>query len=131
MSDGNSQAKAQLASVIEMVEALAKAEEDKDDDAWDEAERAIHEDALEITVRSDWQVPGRWAPDEIKPIEYRILLCTGGPAVRIIGELNEHGEPSTADLQYRDSFQPWSTTHTFEEEKQAMLRYAQCFYWGE
>ena len=131
MSDGNSQAKAQLASVIEMVEALAKAEEDKDDDAWDEAERAIHEDALEISVRSDWHNPGIDPNEASAPVEYYILLCTGGPAVRIIGELNEHGEPFTADLQYQDWSTPWSTIPTVEEEKQAMLRYAQCFYWGE
>ena len=43
-----SQADAQLASIREMVAALTAAEESEDDDAREEAESAIHEDALSV-----------------------------------------------------------------------------------
>jgi hypothetical protein len=133
MNDLNSavgQAKAQLESIIEMVEALTEAEGHDNDDAREEAERAIHEDALEVSVRSDWYSLGA-DTDEMKPTEYRILLCTGGPAVQIIGTLNTHGEPVTAQLQCQDWFQPWNFVVTTEDDKAAMLRYAQCFYFGD
>jgi general stress protein YciG len=94
------QAKAQLESIIEMVEALEKAEKAGDDDAIDAAREAIQEDPLEVSVRGGWHSPGEESEDE----EYLILLCTGGPAVRIVGELRNK-EPHTARLQYQD----WGT----------------------
>ena len=123
------QVKAQLASVIKMVEALAKVF--SSDDFQEDIIRTIHENALEVSVRSDWHSPGIDPNEASAPVEYYILLCTGGPAVRIIGELNEYGEPSSAQLQCQDWFTPWNEVSTTEEENKAMLMYTQCFYWSE
>src|SRR5262245_19200441 len=68
----------------------------------DEAGRqAIHEDALSVLVRSGWYVPGHEAG---KPEEFEILLCTGGPAVRLIGSLDNFGQPDSVSMQVQDWF---------------------------
>jgi hypothetical protein len=51
----------------------------------EDAERAIYETPLSIEVRSDWQNIG----EELVATNFTILLCTGGPACRIVGELDD------------------------------------------
>jgi len=91
----------------------------------DEARRAIEEDALSVEVRSDWQTVG----ETLAATEFRILLCTGGPAVQIRGELDEYLQPSRAWLECQDWGTPW--TQVFDVEQDTLLAYAQCFYFGE
>jgi hypothetical protein len=91
----------------------------------DQARQTIEEDALSVEVRSGWCSPG----SEMKAEEFCILLCTGGPAVRIRGELNEYGEPDRAWLECQDWFTPW--TQVFDVEQETLLAYARCFYFGE
>lgn len=103
--------------------------------ACDEARRAIEEDALSVEVRSDWYSPTASHP-ETEPYEYNILLCTGGPAVRIIGTLSEHGEPKTARLEVQDWFTPWTAFRPLVspdnyDSEPILLAYASCFYFGE
>lgn len=124
------QGAAQYESIKEMVDALRKAREDDDSDAEDEARTRILEDALSVEVRSDWYSSG----GESDLAEYRILLCWGGPAAQIIGELGTHGEPESATLQVRDWFAPW-TAYTGEGDyatlRGYLLDYARCFYFGK
>lgn len=95
----------------------------------EDAEQRIQEDPLSIQVRGDWHTPG---DEEGKtPAEFEILLCTGGPAVRIIGDLNEHAEPTRARLQHQDWFTPWTELVLDHDDHQILLAYAQCFYYGE
>ena len=55
---------------------------DPDQEAVAEAIRDwVLEDALDIQVRSDWHSLG----EDPETAEFSILLCTGGPAVRIKG----------------------------------------------
>ena len=93
----------------------------------DEAMDVILEDPLEVSVRSGWHEPG----GDTKPDEYRILLCTGGPAVQITGKINGHGQPDDANLQYQDWFTPWCNYPTTSEEDEALLAYARKFWFGE
>lgn len=118
------QAKMQLDHIVEMVNNLNTENEDQRE----EAIQRINEGPLEVFVRSGWHTPGLKVDNE----EYLILLCTGGPAIRIIGELGADGEPETAQLQYQDWFTPWvDYNETTEEEDEAMLTYARQFYFGE
>lgn len=71
----------------------------------DEAQERIRQDALEVKVRSEWHYPG---DEDVKPDQFYILLCTGGPAIRIIGELDEYGQPVRAWLEYQDWGTPWT-----------------------
>lgn len=91
----------------------------------DAAREAIEQDALSVETRSGWHAPGEAGEDE----EYCILLCTGGPAVRIIGELGQYGEATSARLQYQDWGTPWTEYITTREAHDALVQFA-GFYVG-
>ena len=119
-----SEAEAQLHSIIEMVEGL-----DTDNEAdLEEAQQSIQEDPLSIQVRSDWHSPGS-SSEELT--EYEILLCTGGPATRIIGKLGQYNEPVDACLQFQDWFTPWVNYECGSYEQNALIKYAEQFWYGE
>lgn len=92
----------------------------------DKAQEAISEDPLSVEVRSDWHVPGD--QDGAADAEFCILLCTGGPAVRIIGELDQWSEPSRARLEYQDWFTPWE--EYVPALSAVLVRYASQFWFG-
>jgi hypothetical protein len=144
--NARSQAQAQFESIREMVENLERADElrserDDMDGPWEDAQNAIQEDALSVEVRSGWRCVS--APEGSEPAEYRILLCTGGPAVQITGKLNQWCEPETAWLEMQDWFLPWTeyrptneADHTFASRidtkaEEILLVYARQFYFGE
>ena len=122
------QAKAQLESILEMVAALNKAEEDNDSEAIDQAREAIQGDPLSVDVRSGWV--STWSSERVQPEEFRILLCTGGPAVRIIGDL-DRGSPDSVEVEYQDWFTPWERMPLTSEEEAAVLTYCQQFYFAD
>jgi hypothetical protein len=115
---------AALENILDMVDALNAI----DDDAREKAERAIQEDPLAISVRSGWHAPGG---ETNGAEEYQILLTTGGPAIRIVGEVGELGEPTSASLEVQDWFEPWTSFPVSEEENDALLTYASQFWFGE
>jgi hypothetical protein len=130
------QASAQLVSIEELVKCLEHAEECSDaacgadcpHDA-EEAREAIMADPLSVDVRTDWHGVG--AIEACKPTDYKILLCWGGPAVRIIGTLDDYNQPDSAKLQYQDWFTEWMDYPLTEEEEQTVLTYVQQFYFDE
>lgn len=95
----------------------------------EEAEQRIREDPLSIELRSGWHSIGDWQcairNAEMKPEEACILLTTGGPAVRIIVELNE-GEPRWAWLEVQDWGTPW-TKYSEAGMSDLCLTYASVF----
>lgn len=101
------------------LEAAAGDCEDEED-----ARQRIQEDPLSVEVRSDWASPG----EELTAGEFQILLCTGGPAVRIVGEL-DRGEPCRAWLEYQDWGTPW--TQYFGASSDTLCQYASHFFFGE
>jgi hypothetical protein len=93
----------------------------------DDLRQTIDEDPLSVQVRSGWAS----SPTEFEAEEYEILLCTGGPAVHITGELR-HGQPHDASLEYQDWFTPWEKYRPMTgEEYDMLLTYAQQFYFGD
>lgn len=88
---------------------------------------AILEGALAVEVRSGWHTPG----EAVTPTEYKITICTGGPAVQIVGDLDRYGYPDTAEIQYQDWFTPWESLDLAGEEEEAVLAYARQFYFGD
>ena len=90
----------------------------------DAARQAIDETPLSIEVRGGWLPVGTYEPD--MPTDYRILLCTGGTAVRIVGWLDGYGNPETARLEYQDWFIPW-TEFTSDY---VLLNFASMFFYG-
>lgn len=130
------QAIAQFESIHDMMQALTDAQKAYADDdncatmqAVEEAERAIEEDPLCVEVRGGWYCPGNGQPDDE---EYSILLCTGGPAVRVYGQLDEHNQPRTAVIEYQDWGTLWTELRGMEsQDRDVLLAYAQRFYFGD
>lgn len=92
----------------------------------EKARERIHEAALEVTVRSGWES----SASEFTAQEFCILITTGGPAVRIRGEL-DNGEPSRAWLEVQDWGTPWIEHVAMGEDHAAVMAYARQFYFGE
>jgi hypothetical protein len=136
MQRAREQAAAQLASIEDMVTCLDHAREcdntacgaDCPHDE-DEAREAITADALDVQVRGEWHTPG--ALDGAAPYEYKIMLCWGGPAVQIMGTLDNFNQPDSARLQYQDWFTEWMDYPLTKTEEETLLTYAQQFYFDE
>lgn len=94
----------------------------------DDAERRIQEDPLSLQMRGGWYEYGTEPADAATPVEFELLLGTGGPATRIIGEL-DRGQVTRARLQAQDWFQPW--TDYVGADQDTLLTYCRCFYFGE
>jgi len=89
----------------------------------DDVQNRIQEMPLSVEVRDGWRAPG----GESEPEEFAILLSTGGPALRVYGDIG--GEPF---LQWQDWGTPWTTYHdTTEQEDEALQAFVGMFYLGE
>lgn len=104
-----------------------------EDDIQERVEEWARERPLSVQVRGKWYEPGSDWQDAAKPVEYEILLSTGGPALRLRGDLGLHGEPETADLEMQDWGVPWReytgdawTAHS----RDALMWFAGLFYYG-
>lgn len=91
----------------ELIEAAGECENEED------ARERIQEDPLCIEVRSGWVT----SKDEMESTEYKILLGTGGPAVRIVGDLDDHNQPCTAHLETQDWFTHGKSTFPTRQAK--------------
>jgi len=106
----------------ELVELLETASNNIDQE---EAQTVIQEDPLSIEVRSGWVSLG----ESFMPEEFQILLCTGGPAVRILGELDEHNQPCRAWMEHQYWGTPW--TRFYDVDQDVLLAYCAELYFGE
>jgi hypothetical protein len=87
---------------------------------YDDARQRIEEDPLSMEVRSGWRGLG----EELQAEEFCLLLSTGGPAVRITGDVDEHGELSRPQLQVQDWFTPWANVC---QDTAVLESYVACF----
>jgi hypothetical protein len=117
------QAHAQLEGIKELVTDLLN--NDAADEYGQPASERIQEDALSVETRSDWGTPSR----EMEAVEYQILLCWGGPAVRIVGEIGDYG-PDSAEIEYQDWMTPWTKLDIYGDDAAAVLNYAGQFYFN-
>lgn len=101
----------------------------QDEDSAEAAREEAQDSALSVMVRDDWRVAGDTAKGGAE--EYAVLLTTGGPALRIYGALNMHGEPDEwPHLQWQDWGEPW-TDYPLGEEREAVCTFLSAFYFGE
>ena len=86
---------------------------------------------LTVLVRSGWHLPGE---PEQQPEEFEILLSTGGPACRIVGELDRGSVAWQSGcrpvMQHQDWFKPW-TESSYDIDTNALLWFCEQFYYGE
>jgi hypothetical protein len=126
LRDEETKGKAEDAELLEL-EAAATIDGDLMKDA-DAVRERIQESPLSVEVRSGWASPG----DDMQAEEFCILLSTGGPALRIIGELDEHKQPRRAWLEYQDWGTPWTEFHGEGAPAQAdLVTFSSQFYFGE
>lgn len=102
-------------------EELAKLEEAAGDcEAEDDARERILVNPLSVEYRSDWASPG----EELTPSEFRVVLCTGGPHVEIVGDI----DLSRVRVLYRD----WGDRgELFDFDHDAVVTYCQIIGVGE
>ena len=97
------------------------------EDRIEEINQDVLNSALSVEFRSGWYSS---LDDELVPEEFKILLTWGGPALRIIGELDNYG-PVNPKLQYQDWGTPWTDFQITEDQQKALNWFCNCFYFGE
>jgi hypothetical protein len=117
------QARWQLQTIRKLLAAYDAARERQDGDFT--TLENIHQHPLSVSVRGNWEIPGSL----FAATRYQLQLCWGGPAVRLIGDLDGE-EPKTARLEYQDWFTPWQELAVSPAETEALLAYGRFFYFG-
>ena len=97
-----------------------------DYNAQDQLRESILNSALSVEFRSGWYSS---LDDELVPEEFKILLTWGGPALRIIGELDNYG-PVNPKLQFQDWGTLWTDFKITEDQQKALNWFCNCFYFG-
>lgn len=88
-------------------------------------EEHLRESVLSVEVRSGWQSAG----EPLEPQQFSILLSTGGPALRIVGDFGQYATPRRCWLEHQDWFTPWAEARCGNSD--ALLWFASLFYYGE
>lgn len=102
----------------------------------EDAEQRINEDPLSIEIHGKWTFDtvsdGVVKLTDAHDLKAEIMLSTGGPATRIMCELDEHMQPTRAWIQAQDWFQPWTdyVPRGDGETGETLLTYCRCFYFG-
>ena len=90
-------------------------------DSADELRERIEQMPLSVQVRDGWRSPGGEKADAE---EFEILLSTGGPALRVYGEIG-----GCHALQWQDWGTPWTDYHdTTDEQDEALSDFVGLFY---
>ena len=126
---GREQAKDQLETCLELMAAW-ETTIDEDPSTRESAEQDIYDDVLSVLVRGGWHSPGEATSAIDGEYEYELLLCAGGPAVRIRGELERFNEPDTIKLEFQDWGIPWTDYRLNSDERAGLLTFARRFYYG-
>ena len=100
---------------------------DEDYKKQEEIKESILNSALSIEFRSGWTSN----PNDIELEEFKILLTWGGPALRVIGELNHYKEPENIKMQYQNWGTCWTDFEITENQQEALNWFCNCFYFGE
>jgi hypothetical protein len=88
-------------------------------------EEQTRESALSVSVRSDWSDPG----EPLMSSEFQILLSTGGPALRLVGDLDIYAEPKRVRMEHQDWGTPWTEWNDVDTD--ALRWFAGLFWFGE
>jgi len=100
---------------------------DEDYKKQEEIKESILNSALSVEFRSGWTSN----PNDIELEEFKILLTWGGPALRVIGDLNQYKEPENVKMQYQDWGTLWTDFEITENQQEALNWFCNCFYFGE
>jgi len=85
--------------------------------------------ALSVEFRNGWYSDLYHLKGVTEPIEFKILLSWGGPALRIIGEIEENFAVNPK-MQFQDWGTLWTDFEITEEQEKALNWFCNCFYFG-
>jgi len=119
-----------IESMVEDFKKDQQLQESNDYNQQDELRESVLNSALSVEFRTGWYSS---LDEETKPEEFKILLSWGGPALRIIGELDDYG-PVNPKLQFQDWGTPWTDLNDIWElnqnQQDALNWFCNCFYFG-
>ena len=119
-----------IESMVENFKKDQQLQESNDYNQQDELRESVLNSALSVEFRTGWYSS---LDEETKPEEFKILLSWGGPALRIIGELDDYG-PVNPKLQFQDWGTPWTDLNDIWElnqnQQDALNWFCNCFYFG-
>jgi|TARA_R100000081_G_C4663759_1_gene88972 hypothetical protein len=101
----------------------------EDEEKLEEIRESILNSALSVEFRSGWYSS---LYDRVRigePAEFKILLTWGGPALRVIGEIEENYAVNPK-LQFQDWGTPWTDLEITEDQQDALNWFCNCFYFG-
>ena len=88
----------------------------------DNIAQCCHEQPLDI--RYTWSCKAGDVPEPHNPDGFDILLSTGGPELRITGQLDE-GCAYSAVMEHRDWAKPWQSVPTSNDQDDALRWFAE------
>ena len=93
----------------------------------EQIKESINNSALSVEFRSGWSTN----PEELEIEEFKILLTWGGPALRVIGDLDQYKQAENIKLQFQDWGTPWTDYELTEKEEESLNWFCNCFYFGD
>lgn len=100
---------------------------DNVDDTAEQLEERARELPLSVLVRTDWMGPDARRPEWA---EFELLLSTGGPALRLVGQLYAYQPDGWPRLEVQDWGTPW-TLYGGPVDRDALVWFAGLFWYGE
>jgi hypothetical protein len=119
-------AKAHLDDIRRLHNAFLEAMQTSDADV-EEVEEEARQQVLSVEVRTGWHDPSE-PPSQ--PEEGCLTLTTGGPALRLLVDLDCDAEPLECRLQHQDWGTPWTDLPLSEADTEALCWFAALFYYA-
>ena len=121
-----------IESIVEDYERLSHLESlnpttNEQEEEIEQIKESINNSALSVEFRSGWSSYS----EELKAEEFKILLTWGGPALQVIGDLDQYKQPENIKLQFQDWGTPWTDFRLSENQENALNWFCNCFYFGE
>jgi len=125
-------AKAHIESIVENFEKITFLESlnvtgPEEEEEIEQIRESINNSALSVEFRSGWSTNS----EKLEAEEFKILLTWGGPALRVIGDLDQYKQAENIKLQFQDWGTPWTDFQLSENQENALNWFCNCFYFGE
>jgi len=125
-------AKAHIESIVENFEKITFLESlnvtgPEEEEEIEQIRESINNSALSVEFRSGWSTNS----EKLEVEEFKILLTWGGPALRVIGDLDQYKQAENIKLQFQDWGTPWTDFQLSENQENALNWFCNCFYFGE
>ena len=119
-------AEGHIESIVDDFKKDQQLQDSNDYNQQDELRESILNSALSVEFRSGWSTN----PEELEIEEFKILLTWGGPALRVIGDLDQYKQPENIKMQFQDWGTSWTDYELTEKQEESLNWFCNCFYFG-